>query len=118
MKEDNEDLFIYNDDDLFTYDAVTSKDKKFIMDIIDQTNFNGDEDATIEIVDAVLKLKRKMNRMILTITKNDEQVKENMIVDEIKIKNEFANEIEKLKKKKKTYVQCVRHRMEMFKEKQ
>ena len=118
LKEDNEDLFIYNDDDLFTYDAVTSKDKKFIMDIIDQTNFNGDEDTTIEIVDAVLKLKRKMNRMILTIMKNDEQVKENMIVDEIKIKNEFANEIEKLKKKKKTYVQCVRHRMEMFKEKQ
>lgn len=56
--------------------------------------------------------------MILTIMKNDEEVKENMIVDEVKIKNEFANEIEKLKKKKKTYVQCVRHRMEMFKEKQ
>ena len=44
----------------------------------------------------MLKLKRKMNRMILTIMKNDEEVKENMIVDEVKIKNEFANEIEKL----------------------
>ena len=59
MKEDNEDLFIYNDDDLFTYDAVTSKDKKFIMDIIDQTNFNGDEDATIEIVDADAEIKKE-----------------------------------------------------------
>ena len=41
-----------------------------------------------------------------------------MIVDEVKIKNEIANKIEKVKKKKKTYVQRVRHIMEMFKEKQ
>ena len=42
-----------------------------------------------------------------------------MIPDEVKIKNEIANEIEKLKKKKeKTYVQRIRDRMEKFKEEQ
>ena len=40
-----------------------------------------------------------------------------MIVDEVKIEDEFPNEIKKTKKwKKKTYVQRVRERMEKFKE--
>ena len=59
LKQDNEDMFIYNDDDLFTYDEITSKDKKFFMDVIDQTNFNGDEDTAIEIVDADAEIKKE-----------------------------------------------------------
>ena len=59
LKQDNEDMFIYNDDDLFTYDEITSKDKKNFMDVIDQTNFNGDEDTAIEIVDADAEIKKE-----------------------------------------------------------
>ena len=34
---------IYDDDDLFNYDEITPQDKKFIMDIIDQTDLNSDK---------------------------------------------------------------------------
>ena len=48
--------------------------------------------------------------------KSDEAVKENIMVDEGKIKNNFTNKVEKLKKKKKICMQRVRNIMKMFKE--
>lgn len=38
-----------------------------------------------------------------------------MIADEVKIRSEFANKVEKLEKKKKTHVQLFSGRMEKFK---
>ena len=65
MKHDTADFFIYDDHDLFNYEEITPEDKKFIVDIIDQTTINGNkqifnenEDATTEIVDADADIKK------------------------------------------------------------
>ena len=109
LKQDTEDLFIYGDDDLSNYDEITPEDKRFIIDIVNQTNFNGDkqifityEDVTIEIlgVDSEINKENEQDE-INKGEKKDEAVKENMIADDVKIKNEFSDELEKLKKKKK-----------------
>ena len=102
-------MFIYGDDDLSNYDEITPEEKRFIIDIVNQTNFNGDkqifityEDVTIEIVGVDSEINKENEQdEINKGEKKDEAVKENMIVDEVKIKNEFSDEIEKLKKKKK-----------------
>ena len=102
-------MFIYGDDDLSNYDEITPEEKRFIIDIVNQTNFNGDkqifityEDVTIEIVGVDSEINKENEQdEINKGEKKDEAVKENMIVDEVKIKNEFLDEIEKLKKKKK-----------------
>ena len=72
------------------------------MDIIDPTIFNSDkqifsddEHATIEIVGQNTELKNRMNKMRLTKEKKYE-------TDEVRIKNEFTNEIEKPNKKRLT----------------
>ena len=109
MKQDTEDLFIYGDDDLSNSDEITPEEKRFIIDIVNQTNFNGDkqifityEDVTIEIVGVDSEINKENEQdEINKGEKKDEAVKENMIADEVKIKNEFSDEIEKLKKKKK-----------------
>ena len=109
LKQDTEDLFIYGDDDLSNSDEITPEEKRFIIDIVNQTNFNGDkqifityEDVTIEIVGVDSEINKENEQdEINKGEKKDEAVKENMIVDEVKIKNEFSDEIEKLKKKKK-----------------
>lgn len=66
LKQDAEDLFIYDDDDLFSYDEITPEDKKVIMYIIDQTDFhsdeqilNGDEDARIETIDENTEIEKE-----------------------------------------------------------
>ena len=66
LKQDTEDLFIYDDDNLFNYDEITPEDKKVILDITDQTNFNsnkqifnGDDNATIEILDEKYEIKKE-----------------------------------------------------------
>ena len=76
------------------------------MDVIDFNSdkqiFNGDEDATIEIIDGDTEMKKENeHEEIKKGEKNDEVEKENMRADEIKVKDEFPNKIEKLKKKKK-----------------
>lgn len=76
------------------------------MDFIDFNSdkqiFNGDEDATIEIVDGDTEIKKENEQdKINKGEKNDEVKKQNMRVDEIKVKDEFPNKIGKLKKKKK-----------------
>ena len=66
LKQDAEDLFIYDDDDLFSYDEITPEDKKVNMYIIDQTDFhsdeqilNGDEDARIETIDENTEIEKE-----------------------------------------------------------
>ena len=76
------------------------------MDVIDFNSdkqiFNGDEDATIEIIDGDTEMKKENeHEEINKGEKIDEVEKENMRADEIKVKDEFPNKIEKLKKKKK-----------------
>ena len=101
-------MFIYGDDDLSNYDEITPEEKRFIIDIVNQTNFNGDkqifityEDVTIEIVGVDSEINKENEQdEINKGEKKDEAVKENMIADEVKIKNEFSDELEKLKKKK------------------
>ena len=65
LKQDTEELFIYDNDDFFNYDEITPEDKKVIMDIIDPTIFNSDkqifsddEDATIKIVGQNTEMKK------------------------------------------------------------
>ena len=115
---------IHDDDDLFNYDEITPEDKKFIMYIVDQTNFNGDKqifnsdgDAIFDTVESDAETKKENEQdMINEGEKSDEAVKENIMVDEGKIKNNFTNKVEKLKKKKKICMQRVRNIMKMFKE--
>ena len=117
-------MLIHDDDDLFNYDEITPEDKKFIMYIVDQTNFNGDkqifksdEDAIFDTVESDAEIKKENEQdMISEGEKSDEAVKENMMVDEGKIKNNFTNKVEKLKKKKKICMQRVRNIMKTFKE--
>lgn len=66
LKQDAEDLLIYDDDDLFSYDEITPEDKKVNMYIIDRTDFhsdeqilNGDEDARIETIDENTEIKKE-----------------------------------------------------------
>ena len=102
-------MLIHDDDDLFNYDEITPEDKKFIMYIVDQTNFNGDKqifksdkDAIFDTVESDAEIKKENEQdMISEGEKSDEAVKENMMVDEGKIKNNFTNKVEKLKKKKR-----------------
>ena len=65
LKQDTEELLIYDNDDFFNYDEITPEDKKVIMDIIDPSIFNSDkqffsddEDATIEIVGQNTEIKK------------------------------------------------------------
>ena len=55
LKQDTEDLFIYDDDDFLIMMKLFQKIKKIILDNIDRTDFNsdkqifnGDEDAIID----------------------------------------------------------------------
>lgn len=66
LKQDAEDLLIYDDDDLFSYDEITPEDKKVNMYIIDRTDFhsdeqilNGDEDARIETIDENTEIEKE-----------------------------------------------------------
>ena len=103
LKQDTEELLIYDNDDFFNYDEITPEDKKVIMDIIDPTIFNSnkqffsdDEDATIEIVGQNTEIKKQ--------NEQDEvnEGKKKYEADEVRIKNEFTNEIEKPNKKRLT----------------
>ena len=103
LKQDTEELFTYDNDDFFNYDEITPEDKKVIMDIIDPTIFNSnkqffsnDEDATIEIVGQNTEIKKQ--------NEQDEvnEGKKKYEADEVRIKNEFTNEIEKPNKKRLT----------------
>ena len=84
------------------------------MYIVDQTNFNGDkqifksdEDAIFDTVESDAEIKKENEQdMISEGEKSDEAVKENMMVDEGKIKNNFTNKVEKLKKKKDLHATC------------
>ena len=103
LKQDTEELFTYDNDDFFNYDEITPEDKKVIMDIIDPTIFNSnkqffsdDADATIEIVGQNTEIKKQ--------NEQDEvnEGKKKYEADEVRIKNEFTNEIEKPNKKRLT----------------
>ena len=103
LKQDTEELLIYDNDDFFNYDEITPEDKKVIMDIIDPSIFNSDkqffsddEDATIEIVGQNTEIKKQ--------NEQDEvnEGKKKYEADEVRIKNEFTNEIEKPNKKRLT----------------
>ena len=102
LKQDTEELFIYDNDDFFNYDEITPEDKKVIMDIIDPTIFNSDkqifsddEDATIKIVGQNTEMKKQNEQNEVNQGKKYE-------ADEVRIKNEFTNEIEKPNKKRLT----------------
>ena len=62
MKKDTEDLFIYDNDELFNYDEITPEDKKFIMDIIDRTDFNSNKQIFNVMRTQLLKLLMKLLR--------------------------------------------------------
>ena len=103
LKQDTEELLIYDNDDFFNYDEITPEDKKVIMDIIDPSIFNSDkqffsddEDATIEIVGQNTEIKKQ--------NEQDEvnEGKKKYEADEVRIKNKFTNEIEKPNKKRLT----------------
>ena len=100
---------------MLNYDEITPEDEEFVMDIVDRTDFNsdkeifnGDEDASIEIVDTGAEIKKR-NEQDETNKgeKNDDVVKKNM---------ENKENRQPRKGKKNTYVQRVRDRMEKFKE--
>ena len=71
---------------MLNYDEITPEDEEFVMDIVDRTDFNsdkeifnGDEDASIEIVDTGVEIKKR-NEQDETNKgeKNDDVVKKNM----------------------------------------
>ena len=77
--KDIENFFIDNSD-IFDHDEIPESDRRFIMDLIDSTNFIADtkksiEDtdaAKIKIVDPTVKQKKeKKSRIQLTRTKNN-----------------------------------------------
>ena len=72
LKQDAEDLFIYDDDDLFSYDEITPEDKKLICILLIELIFiamnkfltvmNMQE---LKLLVKILRSKKRMNRMTL-----------------------------------------------------
>ena len=72
LKQDAEDLFIYDDDDLFSHDEITPEDKKLICILLIELIFiamnkfltvmNTQE---LKLLVKILRSKKRMNRMTL-----------------------------------------------------
>ena len=72
LKQDAEDLFIYDDDDLFSHDEITPEDKKLICILLIELIFiamnkfltvmNMQE---LKLLVKILRSKKRMNRMTL-----------------------------------------------------
>ena len=54
MKQDTEDLFIYDDDDFLIMMKLFQKIKKIILDNIDRTDFNSDKQVFNRDEDAIV----------------------------------------------------------------
>ena len=54
MKQDTEDLFIYDDDDFLMMMKLFQKIKKIILDNIDRTDFNSDKQVFNRDEDAIV----------------------------------------------------------------
>ena len=54
MKQDTEDLFIYDDDDFLIMMKLFQKIKKIILDNIDRTDFNSDKQVFNHDEDAIV----------------------------------------------------------------
>ena len=97
--------FFKDDNDISDHDEISESDRKFITDFIDRTNFIADtknfiEDmktAKMEIVDPTIK--QEMEKDSIDADENkDEARDENSLMKKVKIKNEFLEESEKLRK--------------------
>ena len=126
--KDIEIVFI-DDNDIFDHDEISESNRKFIMDLIHRTNFITDtkkftedtEAAKIEIVDPTVEqeMEKKRQDMIDADEKKDEARDENSLIKKVKIKKEFLEEVEKLRKQAgKSYRVRVKKRMgEYYEEK-
>ena len=55
IKPDVEDIFI-DENNLFDFDDISTEDKKFILDLVDWTNFNDHENLFFEGEDAPMEV--------------------------------------------------------------
>ena len=115
---DTGDIFV-DENNIFENDNIEEEDKKFILDLIDRTDFSMDrnifpeeEDEKEEINPAIPKWEYKkditieeimMKKEPLAISeKSKEKIEEKKLIDEkIKVKDTFQKQKEKLKKNKK-----------------
>ena len=115
---DTGDIFI-DENNIFENDNIEEEDKKFILNLIDRTDFSMDrnifpeeDDEKEEINPAIPKWEYKKDIMIEEIMmkkeplaiseKSKEKIEEKKLIDEkIKVKDEFHKQKEKLKKNKK-----------------
>ena len=118
--KDIENFFLDNNA-IFDHDEIFESDWKFIMDLIDRSNFIADtkkfikdtEVAKMEIVDPTVKqeMEKKEQDSIDADEKKDEARDENSLMKKVKIKNEFLEEAEKLRKQVgKSYQEKVKKR--------
>ena len=111
--------FFKDDNDIFDHDEISETDPKFITDFIDRTSFIVDTKnfikdmgaAKMEIVDPTIK--QEMEEDSIDADENkDEARDENSLMKKVKIKNEFLEEAEKLRKQvAKSYRKRVEKRM-------
>ena len=105
--KDIENFFI-DDDDIFNHHEISKSNQKFIMDLIDRTNFIADtkkfiedtEAAKMEIADLTVmqEMEKKEQDSIDSDKKKEEARDENSLMKTVEIKNEFSEEVEKLRK--------------------
>ena len=117
-----EDLFI-DDNNLLENDDITDEDKKFIMELIDRTEFSsyrkafdGSEGSEMDYVKYKGNVKPEIDEEIIEGEPED-KTEEDILMDSIEIKNEFKNEENKLKKQVgETYPLRVEKRSRKLKE--
>ena len=100
--KDIENFFIDNND-ILNHHEISKSNQKFIMDLIDRTNFIADtkkEAAKMEIADlnVMQEMEKKEQDSIDSDKKKEEERDANSLMKTVEIKNEFSEEVEKLRK--------------------